>query len=44
MYDVRQILQSKGTDVVSVDTDVSVSVALGIMKESGVGALVVSRD
>ncbi len=44
MYDVRQILQSKGTDVVSVGPDVSVSVALGIMKESGIGALVVSKD
>ena len=44
MYDVRQILQSKGTDVVSVGPDVSVSVALGIMKESTIGALVVSKD
>ncbi len=44
MYDVRQILQSKGTDVVSVDPDVSVSVALEIMKETGIGALVVSKD
>ena len=44
MYDVRQILQSKGTDVVSVGPDVNVSVALGIMKESGIGALVVSKD
>ena len=44
MYDVGQILQSKGTNVVSVGPDINVSVALGIMKESGVGALVVSKD
>ena len=44
MTTVRNILQSKGTDVLSISPDTKVSTALELMAEKNVGALVVVRE